>query len=101
MSMPSFPPNGADLTQEEALTMIIASIAMERGRREAAIHFGRSAGGKSLRHAPGCAGGKQERSFPSGCSGTEPDAVEKQTRESAGGLPASSPSSAVQTEAMS
>ena len=29
MSMPSFPPNGADLTQEEALTMIIASIAME------------------------------------------------------------------------
>lgn len=29
MSMPSFPPNGADLTREEALTMIIASIAME------------------------------------------------------------------------
>ena len=29
MSMPSFPPNGADMTQEEALTMIIASIAME------------------------------------------------------------------------
>jgi hypothetical protein len=27
--MPSFPPNGADLTREEALTMIIASIAME------------------------------------------------------------------------
>jgi len=27
--MPSFPPNGADMTQEEALTMIIASIAME------------------------------------------------------------------------
>lgn len=29
MSMPSFPPNGADITREEALTMIIASIAME------------------------------------------------------------------------
>lgn len=29
MSMPSFPPNGADMTLEEALTMIIASIAME------------------------------------------------------------------------
>lgn len=29
MSMPSFPPNGADLTRDEALTMIIASIAME------------------------------------------------------------------------
>lgn len=29
MSMPSFPPNGANLTREEALTMIIASIAME------------------------------------------------------------------------
>lgn len=29
MSMPSFPPCGADMTKEEALTMIIASIAME------------------------------------------------------------------------
>ena len=29
MSMPSFPSNGADMTREEALTMIIASIAME------------------------------------------------------------------------
>lgn len=29
MSMPSFPPNGADMTRDEALTMIIASIAME------------------------------------------------------------------------
>ena len=29
MSMPSFPKNGADLTREQALTMIIASIAME------------------------------------------------------------------------
>ncbi len=29
MSMPSFPPDGANLTREEALTMIIASIAME------------------------------------------------------------------------
>ncbi len=29
MSMPSYPPCGADMTREEALTMIIASIAME------------------------------------------------------------------------
>lgn len=29
MSMPSFPSNGADMTREDALTMIIASIAME------------------------------------------------------------------------
>ncbi len=29
MSMPSFPAHGADMTREEALTMIIASIAME------------------------------------------------------------------------
>ena len=29
MSMPSFPPDGANLTREEALTMIIASIALE------------------------------------------------------------------------
>ena len=29
MSMPSFPPHGADMTREEAITMIIASIAME------------------------------------------------------------------------
>ncbi len=29
MSMPSYPPNGADLTREQALTMIVASIAME------------------------------------------------------------------------
>ena len=27
--MPTFPPNGADMTREQALTMIIASIAME------------------------------------------------------------------------
>lgn len=29
MSMPSFPKNGADMTRDQALTMIIASIAME------------------------------------------------------------------------
>ena len=29
MSMPSFPPNGANMTREQALTMIIASVAME------------------------------------------------------------------------
>ena len=39
MSMPSFPPNGADMTQEEALTMIIASIAMEELSRCGADTF--------------------------------------------------------------
>lgn len=29
MSMPSFPPHGANMTREQALTMIIASVAME------------------------------------------------------------------------
>lgn len=29
MSMPSFPPNGANMTREQALTMIIASVALE------------------------------------------------------------------------
>ncbi len=29
MSMPSYPPNGADMTREQAITMIVASIAME------------------------------------------------------------------------
>ena len=29
MSMPSFPENGANMTREQALTMVIASIAME------------------------------------------------------------------------
>ena len=29
MSMPSFPENGANMTREQALTMIIASVAME------------------------------------------------------------------------
>lgn len=45
MSMPSFPPNGADMTREEALTMIIACIAME----ELALSHILNAGGENLR----------------------------------------------------
>ena len=56
MSMPSFPPNGADMTQEEALTMIIASIAMEE---LALSHILNAEGeklypGDSARHKPLC-----------------------------------------------
>ena len=60
MSMPSFPPNGADLTREEALTMIIASIAME----ELALSHIINAEGEKLQYILGtlpgakpCAGG--------------------------------------------
>ena len=45
MSMPSFPPNGADMTREEALTMIIACIAME----ELALSHILNAGGENLK----------------------------------------------------
>ena len=48
MSMPSFPPNGADMTQEEALTMIIASIAME----ELALSHILNAEGEKLQYIP-------------------------------------------------
>ena len=44
MSMPSFPPNGANMTREEALTMIIACIAME----ELALSHILNAGGENL-----------------------------------------------------
>lgn len=44
MSMPSFPKNGADMTREEALTMIIACIAME----ELALSHILNAGGEHL-----------------------------------------------------
>lgn len=44
MSMPSFPPKGADMTKEEALTMIVASIAME----EAALSHILNAEGEKL-----------------------------------------------------
>mgnify|MGYP001116964740 CR=1 FL=1 len=54
MSMPSFPPNGADMTREEALTMIIASIAME----ELALSHRDPARFQALRHTPGCIGGQ-------------------------------------------
>ncbi len=49
MSMPSFPPNGADMTKEEALTMIIASIAME----EAALSHILNAEGEKLQYILG------------------------------------------------
>ena len=49
MSMPSFPPNGADMTREEALTMIIASIAME----ELALSHILNAEGEKLQYVLG------------------------------------------------
>ena len=49
MSMPSFPQNGADMTRDEALTMIIASIAME----ELALSHILNAGGEHLQFVLG------------------------------------------------
>ena len=49
MSMPSFPKNGADMTREEALTMIIACIAME----ELALSHILNAGGEHLQFVLG------------------------------------------------
>ncbi len=49
MSMPSFPSNGADMTREEALTMIIASIAME----ELALSHILNAEGEKLQYVLG------------------------------------------------
>lgn len=49
MSMPSFPPCGADMTREEALTMIIASIAME----ELALSHILNAEGEKLQYVLG------------------------------------------------
>ena len=64
MSMPSFPPNGADMTREEALTMIIASIAME----ELALSHILNAEGEKLQYDP--AGDKALRR-PSGGAGSQ------------------------------
>lgn len=49
MSMPSFPPCGADMTKDEALTMIIASIAME----ELALSHILNAEGEKLQYVLG------------------------------------------------
>ena len=49
MSMPSFPKNGADMTREEALTMIIACLAME----ELALSHILNAGGEHLQFVLG------------------------------------------------
>ena len=49
MSMPSFPKNGADMTREEALTTIIACIAME----ELALSHILNAGGEHLQFVLG------------------------------------------------
>ena len=49
MSMPSFPKNGADMTREAALTMIIACIAME----ELALSHILNAGGEHLQFVLG------------------------------------------------
>ncbi len=49
MSMPSFPKNGADMTREQAITMIVASIAME----EQALSHIIDAEGEKLRYILG------------------------------------------------
>ncbi len=63
MSMPSFPPNGADMTREEALTMIIASIAME----ELALSHILNAEGEKLQYILG--------TLPGSCSCAGPQDV--------------------------
>ena len=60
MSMPSFPPNGADLTREEALTMIIASIAME----ELALSHILNAEGEKLQYILGTLPGAKPCACP-------------------------------------
>ena len=60
MSMPSFPPNGADLTREEALTMIIASIAME----ELALSHILNAEGEKLQYILGTLPGAKPCASP-------------------------------------
>ena len=56
MSMPSFPPCGADMTKDEALTMIIASIAME----ELALSHIVNAEGEKLQYILGTLPGGQK-----------------------------------------
>ena len=46
MSMPSFPENGANMTREQALTMVIASVAMEERALSRILH----AEGEKLRY---------------------------------------------------
>ena len=60
MSMPSFPPNGADMTREEALTMIIASIAME----ELALSHILNAEGEKLQYILGTLPGAKPCASP-------------------------------------
>ena len=60
MSMPSFPPNGADMTRAEALTMIIASIAME----ELALSHILNAEGEKLQYILGTLHGTSHCACP-------------------------------------
>ena len=60
MSMPSFPPNGANMTREEALTMIIASIAME----ELALSHILNAEGEKLQYILGTLPGSKPCACP-------------------------------------
>lgn len=60
MSMPTFPPGGANLTREEALTMIIASIAME----ELALSHILNAEGEKLQYMLGTLPGKKPCAGP-------------------------------------
>lgn len=60
MSMPSFPPDGADLTREEALTMIITSIAME----ELALSHILNAEGEKLQYVLGTLPGSSPCACP-------------------------------------
>ena len=60
MSMPSFPPNGANMTREEALTMIIASIAME----ELALSHILNAEGEKLQYILGTLPSASPRACP-------------------------------------
>lgn len=60
MSMPSFPPNGADMSREEALTMIIASIAME----ELALSHILNAEGEKLQYVLGTLPGSSSCACP-------------------------------------
>lgn len=73
MSMPSFPPCGADMTKDEALTMIIASIAME----ELALSHIVNAEGEKLQYVLGTLPGGQRT-----CAGTQEIlAVNKSVKE--------------------
>ena len=60
MSMPSFPPHGANMTREEALTMIIASIAME----ELALSHILNAEGEKLQYILGTLPGTKPCACP-------------------------------------